>query len=604
MAQLNISNIKIKVANWDPDASDWEAFAEQSQLTLVRFDRSRIRPQTATVVDHTIRHDAAGVVTNNAKIQISDDDWATIFFEGVVRVIDPQGITNEGIEYLVVDERWLLEKEVFARINGSYQYSWNDQGHSDHSAPGWGNLNFWTVGEIIIDLLEHALGTPPAGSDIPSHHHTRAGGTPVTDTYLTVADIASYDAADILEMDAEIDMFDINGTFLGAAITDLLEIQREVSWYIDPVTKAFTLVKHTDAVALNVQAGAVDNHVSKAGTNYVLMDDPMQFSLDGVYTRCILQGMPKISEAKPPNIVDPASIDPAAVDDSLLCKAWDTTLEGAWSQAAFDAGNYTGDDTYEWVYRRFRSRQPHRLSWAPGIVNASPFCWSGMLFYNSSGSNYSRVRNSNAGLYVTYLSLGTVIFTEPLAVAYRNLQYADWYMYYEPFVVDVGPSGTAYTNYGYEGTMVIVDESFQHATSLWPYVAGTTYFGVEVRDDTGRMTALANRILGVTSDEKVSGEWQVDGIDLSTYALNKKLNLTNLAQWSSMGLYLFHVDCDVANDSMKLSVANRIDAVSINGISMFQSNLLRFRRENALRSFRRQLQILRRASVGLAYGGI
>jgi len=197
-----------------------------------------------------------------------------------------------------------------------------------------------------------------------------------------------------------------------------------------------------------------------------------------------------------------------------------------------------------------------------------------------------------------------VIFAAPLAGAWRTTDYAVWCFHQDPFVVTVGPTGSAYTNYGYEGHMVVYDESFEHDTAHWPTTASSIYYGIDIRDDTTRMTNLANRIVAITAREKIFGEWVVDGIDIDDYTVHKKLNLINLSQWSDIGLYLFHIDCDVANDTMKLSVANRVDAVSINGVSMFQSNLMRFRRDSALRAFRRTLHMLRRISVKVSYAGI
>ena len=86
----------------------------------------------------------------------------------------PGGVACEGITFTAQDARWRLENEP-VRINGRGSYVWNQRGSTcttgkgGYDSPGRDG-DKWTCGEIVADILEHALGVPAGGSGIPGHH--------------------------------------------------------------------------------------------------------------------------------------------------------------------------------------------------------------------------------------------------------------------------------------------------------------------------------------------------------------------------------------------------------------------------------------------------
>lgn len=81
------------------------------------------------------------------------------------------------------------------------------------------------------------------------------------------------------------------------------------------------------------------------------------------------------------------------------------------------------------------------------------------------------------------------------------------------------------------------------------------------RDDTARMTALANQILDRKKQTVRIGSLTVDDASRATsgaVSLTKKLNITNSkAAWASVGLNVFEVAFNPSNDTLSVNVSDR-----------------------------------------------
>jgi len=548
----------------------------KSNIEVREISMSILQHWEAKLFDPTVRHDETSAISQNDLIEISHNKWASKLFKGWVRMNEPRGISQEGIEFKAVDARYILEREIPCRINGWYFWQYNKNGSWDASAPSYGYKNYWTVGQALCDVIEHAMGNE--WNTIPRHHDS---STDVTDTYLDDETYFSqnYPYSDILTLDQTLPEFNINGSMFGEVVTRLLEIQGDCGWYINPDNMDFELVKLTASTAIDVEAGELGHWVDEAGKDYKLINNQITLALDGVYTYVTISGRDKVEEAKPSKIQDPAGVDQDGIGDARLMPAWDPSLESTWSQTKWDNGDYDGDGTYEYVWRLFKPRNPHQRKWvcttgagSQAVINESPQVYSGTLFYgdDDNGNKY-QVDGTNAGTYAVFPEQGIVMFWEPLPSAYRSKKFYAWYKYQAPFTVTVGPDGDAYDNYGYEGHLALHNEEYEHSTSRWP-VSDTDYHQLymEERDDTTVMTEYANNILSRSGNEVMGAEVEIDGIDVENYTLKKKINFANLAKWSSVGLQIYHIRILPHEDKMILSVANRVEGVTVNGLKWAQ----------------------------------
>ncbi|MEW6359652.1 MAG: hypothetical protein AB1696_25165 [Planctomycetota bacterium] len=543
-----------------------------------------------------VRHDASpSYLTNNNLVEVYLD--GTKRFHGWLRVNDPQGIGREGVVYTAYDIKWRLLNEVYAKINGSARYLYNEEGARDPEAPDYGFDNYWTVGQVIIDILEHALGLPEGGSDIPVHHDSN--GADVTNTYLDSSWIAGYDAEMILTLTESLDEFELNCTRFGEALDILLQWQGDCFWYIDPSTRALAIRKLSASTAVDINAGEVNHFVDESGKSYDLVDDALSLDLSESYTKIILQGRDQTVEVRPAGLNLIHSNWPSgAADDALMEKAWNASLEGSWNQADYDAGNYVGTD-YEWVWRLYRARSQQNRTWRYGLMveYGSPLGYTGRMFYHD-GSNLYRCTTGTTGTYAIYASSGQICFLNPLPVAYRGYSFYFWGRVERPFQVAVGPSGSAYTNYGLVSELAMYNEGWETESSAWP-TYGDYDLGLTVRDDTAKMTSLANKLVACYGKERMSVEVVVDSVDFDRYNLTKKLNFANLtgAKWSGVNLQVFHIIVGPERDTMRLSAANRIDGVTINGTHIHRLWELNVRRAQQERQRQRMIDLLRRRTA-------
>ncbi|MCK4376045.1 MAG: hypothetical protein KAX19_11975, partial [Candidatus Brocadiae bacterium] len=274
---------------------------------LVRSIRaSYVRPWEAELF-WPGRHDAAPPcgIKMWADVRIEDAD-GNVRFRGNVTAVNPGGVSEEGVLYLASGKRFRLENEP-VQINGRGAYVWNRRGHVCEE--GWGGEDSpgrdggkWAAGEIILDILEHALGVPGGGSDIAGHH---GDDCCVTDTYLTASDIAGYTAAHILALDSIVGEFSVDNTPVAQAIGLLIALNGGYyGWYIDPETGNLVVVDLDALATADLEAGELGHWQDEAGTDYVLLGNALEWSLDGVCSSIIIQGTDRTVEVMPSDIED------------------------------------------------------------------------------------------------------------------------------------------------------------------------------------------------------------------------------------------------------------------------------------------------------------
>ncbi|MHC4592654.1 MAG: hypothetical protein ACYS8L_08175, partial [Planctomycetota bacterium] len=184
----------------------------REDLKVLHIRASYVRPWEAELYVPG-RHDAAPALGLNDLVRVREPATGRTLFRGNVVEAAPGGIGREGVRWRVCGKRWRLENEP-VRINGRGMYLWNRRGHTCREGEGGEDSpgqdgGKWTAGEIIVDVLEHALGVPPGGSGIPGHHGVSGC---CTETYLTDDDITGYDAADLLALDSVVGEFSVSNT--------------------------------------------------------------------------------------------------------------------------------------------------------------------------------------------------------------------------------------------------------------------------------------------------------------------------------------------------------------------------------------------------------
>ncbi len=457
----------------------------------------------------------------NDWVHVRDADSGQLIFRGNIVQISPGGVADEGIDFIAQGRRFRLENEP-VNINGSGVYVWNPRGHlcshgSGEDSPGRDGGK-WTAGEIIIDILEHALGLPDAGSDIPGHHSC-AGC--VTDTYLTTDDILSYDASDWLALDSVIGEFSVDNTPVAVAISELLSMNGGFyGWYIDPYG-VLRLHNLNSLPETDVEAGELGQWQDAGGTAYSLLDNRLDWSLDGVYSEVMVQGTDRTVEVKPAN------------------------LDGC-ANAALNGGGELELVNQPWkdwdcAYRALE--QPYRpWTWKPvgfsgscenwrdececGIPAGLGGVYSGARIYRGTDAGAKGIVNPPMGGFNWRVNLrtGIVMFYWDVAADLDpGEKLWGWYWARQPFTVTAGPSGNAYVCLGYQRTLKVFDPAYRHTTS-WPQEGQP--------DDETAMGILAGRLLEQLKDVRVQGRIECDGVDASL-TLQRRYNVTRLAPFTT-----------------------------------------------------------------------
>ena len=495
--------------------------ASRTDLTVRRITQSYVAPwacELAYVGRHDVQPSPCAV---NDWVHVRDADTGQLIFRGNVTQISPGGVADEGIDLVAQGRRFRLENEP-VNINGSGVYTWNARGHvcshgSGEDSPGRDGGK-WTVGEIIIDILEHALGIPAAGSDIPGHHSC-AGC--VTDTYLTSDDILSYTAADWLALDSVIGEFSVDNTPVAVAISELLSMNGGFyGWYLDPY--GVLRLHNLDALPeTDIEAGELGQWQDAGGTAYSLLDNRLDWSLDGVYSEVMVQGTDRTVEVKPVNLDGCAN---AALNGGGELELVNQPWQG-----------------WDCAYRALE--QPYR-AWAWKGVGFSGSCedWretcecgipaglGGVVdcprIYRGTDAGAKSYVTPPAGGYNWRVNLrtGIIMFYWDVAAALDpGEKLWGWYWARRPFTVTAGPSGNAYTCLGYQRTLKVFDPGYKHTTS-WPQEGQA--------DDETAMGILAERLLDQLKDVRVQGRIECDGVDAGLN-IQRRYNVTRLEPFTT-----------------------------------------------------------------------
>jgi hypothetical protein len=410
----------------------------------------------------------------------------------------------------------------------------------------------------------------------------------VTDEYMTADLIASYDAQTLLSFTTRATKFDLEGMRFGDALTLLLEQEGQIGWHIDPATKELRFVRLGTGSSVSVSAGELGHHVDEPGKGYELEDNPLRMSLEEVYTKIVVQGRNKTVEVRPDQL--PGARPQGALGDAHLERGWDGSLEATWSEEDFRAGRYTGDNRYEWVFRRYVARPVEQRVWRPGQMqndNGVPYgtgAWlCGEVFHGAEDGPKTKVSAD----HVVYYEYGVVLFLRPYTPPDGEGLWA-WYRCEQPFVVTLGPAGSAYTNYGLVSELVVCDEGFEHKTSRLPGAAGY-YSGFEGRDDTARMLEMAQRLLSIYGSERVSGEVILDGIAPGRFAPGTRVNFAHLKKWSNIGLDVMRTTFEPTTQTTRLLLGNDLVRFLFGTVSR---ETKRMKADYAARASRNRLQRL------------
>lgn len=481
------------------------------------------------------RHDAASL-RPNATVELTDDDDTTRFYGWLIDT-EEGGVLEEGVTYVARGRRHILENEP-VQINGSAFFVWNRRGsHCDnqgvHDSPN-NDGSKWTVGQIIIDILEHALGLPGGGSDISNHH---GDSDDITTTYLTSAVIASYTSADILAIDTVIGEFSVSNTPVAQAIQMLLEAAGGFyGWYIAPDGE-LVVADLTSLSSVDIEAGEDDHWVDEDGTDYRLLSNQTTRSINGVYSRVKIQGYDQTVEVKPADI------------------------DGLGNAAKSGGGRleYVGLINSMYVYRA--EDQPYRLWTSRGVDPTPPpnwFSWvDGPRLYRGQVGGAKTVVNPSK--WWLNAVTGLIYIFEDLDLDPGEYLWG-WYWARTPYTSSAGPDGNAYERYGLDRTLTVVDTAFRSTTAYPP--------GGD--DDSAAMAVLAERMLDKVKDVRIQGKLKVDGIEWATDDLENRFDVLHLDQatesytgseadpydWTNLAINCVEIVSDFVDNSTTITIAN------------------------------------------------
>ena len=537
--------------------------AEATDLCLRRVRASYTRPWECELFQAG-RHDGCPAARLWDEVLVTYQH--EVIFRGNVTETRPGGVAGEGVVYLAQCKRFRLENEP-VRINGRGHYVWNRRGHTceegqgGEDSPGQDGEK-WTAGEIVVDILEHALGLPAGGSDIAGHH---GAASCVSDSFLTAADVAGYNAATILTLDSVIGEFSVDDTPIADAIGMLLGLGGGFwGWYINPASGNL-IVQDLDALAASdIQAGEFGAWQDAGGTDYRLLGNDLTWSLDGVCSTIRIQGTDRTDEEQPANIEGDAN--PGAGNLGEL-----EHVATPWKDFAC-------------AYRAL-AQPTRRFTTRPIDVPAAYTPPAGWLGFDHNPRIYV---GTDAGAKTIYhpgagnpwprwmVPSGIIGFYDVPALGVGEKLWG-WYWADVPFVVEAGPAGDAWAIYGRECVRTVYDPGFKHTTT-WPQ-AGTA-------DDEVAMGVLAERLLRLYRDVRRQGTLTVDEVDVGTYNLDARYNVVNLGlcdltttsttsgatttspgattttpyedpmRWSRLRLNAVEVEWDFENDLTAITVAN------------------------------------------------
>jgi len=533
-----------------------------TDLTCLSIAASWTKPWEARLA-WAGRHDDPPDVRLWDEVRIESD--STVVFRGNVTEVTPGGIAREGGVFVAHGKRFGLDNAP-VRINGRGFYIWNRRGHTGEDgdagedSPGQDGGK-WTAGEILIDILEHALGVPGGGSDIGGHHGSSCC---CTNTYLTTSDVAGYTAATILSLNSVVGEFSVGNTSVGDAISMLLGLNGGFwGWHIDPDSGNLVVADLDTLSTTDIEAGELGEWQDAVGTDYRLLGNRLTWSLDGVFSTLVIQGTDGTSEEMPANIE--ATSNAGKGDFGETSNAG----KGDFGELELVAAPWKGfAAVYRPVCQGKRQLTDKAIdpsdTYTPPVGSFSSTHRPRVYIGTSSGSKTAYVPPVTVRFPKFMLATGLIGFYETPSLGTGEKLWA-WYWARAPFTVSEGPDGDAYDCYAYERTRTVHDPAFK-STTAWPAPGEA--------DDVTAMELLAERLLSSYMDVRRMGTLQCDGADFTAFPLARRYNVTQLGPialggttttlsgcddpmtWESLSLAAVDVLYDLENAATEITVAN------------------------------------------------
>ncbi len=486
-------------------------------------------------------------LTNNNEIWISNDDFTTLLFRGALEVNSPQGVSQEGITYKVAGLEAMANRWVI-KYNQSIDYTYNRDNLPDYHSPNlWGGR--WTVGQIMVDILEHAIGVPEAGSDISSHHPTALS---VTNPYMTSDTIVSYDPEALLALDLIVSEMRVTGKKFWDMLQSLVQMMDNHGIFIDPSDPDNpTLILHDYTTSTEVDfvfgysTDGTPEHIRVVETEEgspLCMSNQMNFDISSCRTKVIVEGRGKILELIPES--------QGGLQNGVMIPHWDE-----------DSPSEVGKT---WIIYESHLFTPF---WEGTLSNGleGPLLVIDGVVCHEEFANW----NLESGIVTTDVDLsGSTVEV--------------WTLFLAPFQVIAGPGGSAYDDYGMVAEIAFYDDSlieeslpycfkYNLISTLNPFdgvdcdspysqeTEGEEYcMDMPPRDDTDMMQSIANAILARMGDEKINCTIQLDTIDVDAYTLLKSGNLANLEKWSNFSTQIMEITIVPEKNTMTCRLTNDV----------------------------------------------
>ncbi len=501
-------------------------------------------------------------------------------FRGNLTEVAPGGVSDEGVTWIARGKRFRLENEP-VRVNGRGFYVWNRRGHTCEEGQGGedspGNDGGkWEAGEIVIDILEHALGIPGGGSDIAGHH---GDACCVTDTYLTAADVAGYTAADWLALDSVIGEFSVDNTSVADAISLLVALNGGFyGWYVDPSTGDLVLVDLDDLECVDIEAGRLGHWQDEGGTDYRLLDNRLEWSLEGVASTIVIQGTDETTEEQPANIEGTANPGLGDLGEMELVAAPWKGFASAYRPLC-QTKRYTTAKQIDPL---------NALTPPVGFLNFG----HGPRVYEGTGLGAKLAYNPASGVFPRWMhQTGILGFYEAPALG-PGVKLWGWYWAEVPFLVTAGPAGDAWHCYGYQRTRTVYDSAFKHPTS---------YPQEGEADDETAMGILATRLLRLYKNVRRQGQLDCDEVDFAAFHLEQRYSVSNLGA-AALGYSTSTEAPAITSTTGCPWLPTRWDALCINAVEVtydFDDDATRIRVANTFFMLEEYSELKRRLELNL-----
>ena len=583
-------------------------------------------------------HDACPY-TNFDEIQISADDFDTINWWGHIHRNSPGGVQRQGVSLTAFGLESFLNKFAVC-WNGMHHYAYNERSMLDRNAP---NGACWTLAQIIADILEHTFGYydwepntyqfPIWSLVYPHHQATMMRYVPMTRQTFSNHPLhdplpGTYNGptfrwhADELmgtpqsrKLNMKMDEQKLVAVKVWDVLTTLVDQSASTGIFLDLNAGEdgngyqrvdIKFQDWDDSLPLTLQCGQRGRHVEdplavpwpsnqNEYREAIVIDDTLDFSLEGVETHIIIQGSGKLQESQ--NI--------------WLVPAW----QNARGETEPEDVQYTG--------KRWRV---YDHSFLPLVEAELELPVAGMGSHLEPteqpirgpvllDQSRNRVFAGNKDISVE-LESGVVTIdanmiqylNNPPAGAPSNLRL--WSKYLGTFRVEAGPGGTAWDNYRYWNQLVLVDEDLTSATvpgiMLYPvskeyFALGDPYYRIirvggweadphygvqypgKLKDDTAMMQGLADEMLRRKGKEKVSGTvtcylakaiWAMISHGDAPVGpgavydptkgptadlLRRKANIGGALKWANIGLQILQYRVVPAQQQIILTLSNSID---------------------------------------------